>query len=135
MFVLTSSPTSSIRLSRLKGMVSSSTFLLSTLDRSRMLLIRLKRFSPLFFMVSAASLCSMVSSSSRSRSAKPSIPFIGVRISWLMLAKNPLFAMLAASASTAIWFAFVMACSSCSLISFSSISVCLRLVMSLTLPS
>ena len=36
--------------------------------------------------------------SSRSNSAKPTIAVIGVRISWLMLARNSLFARLAASA-------------------------------------
>ena len=42
----------------------------------------------------------------------PMTPFIGVRISWLMLARNSLFAAFAASASTANWLARVMAFSS-----------------------
>ncbi len=35
---------------------------------------------------------------SSSKSVMPRMPFIGVRISWLMLARNSLFARLAASA-------------------------------------
>ena len=46
------------------------------------------------------SCCSGVSSVSRARSVMPMIPFIGVRISWLMLARNSLFARFAASAAS-----------------------------------
>ncbi len=43
--------------------------------------------------------CRGVSSVSRASSVMPMIPFMGVRISWLMLARNSLFARLAASAA------------------------------------
>ena len=43
----------------------------------------------------------------------PMMPFIGVRISWLMLARNSLLAVLADSASPASWLARLMARSSC----------------------
>ena len=44
---------------------------------------------------SAYSRCSVLSSVSRSSSVMPMTPFIGVRISWLMLARNSLLAWLA----------------------------------------
>ena len=53
---------------------------------------------PEFRMVSTNSFCSSPRLVSASRSAIPTIPFIGVRISWLMLARNADFARLAASA-------------------------------------
>ena len=56
--------------------------------------------------------CSGVSSVSSSSSVMPMTPFIGVRISWLMLARNSLLARLADSAA--------------SLAFCSSTSVCLR---------
>ena len=43
--------------------------------------------------------CSDVSSVSSTRSVMPMTPFIGVRISWLMFARNSLLARLAASAT------------------------------------
>ena len=43
---------------------------------------------------------SAVSSVSRIRSVMPMMPFIGVRISWLMLARNSLLDRLAASAAS-----------------------------------
>ena len=54
-------------------------------------------------------------------SVMPMMPFIGVRISWLMLARNSLLARLACSAAS---FAFCR-----------SSSACLRAVMSVKLPS
>ncbi len=52
------------------------------------------------------------------RSHMPRMPFMGVRISWLMFARNSLLAMLAASASRAIWWAYPMASSSSEVRSF-----------------
>jgi hypothetical protein len=49
--------------------------------------------------VSANSCCSAVSVVSSSRPVIPMTPFIGVRISWLMLARNSLLAAFAASAA------------------------------------
>ncbi len=74
----------------------------STLDRSRTSLIKLSRCLPLEWMVLR---CFFQSRSSwlypRLRiSVKPRIAFIGVRISWLMLARNSLLARFASSASS-----------------------------------
>ena len=49
-------------------------------------------------MVSAYSCCTGLSEVSSSSSVMPSTPFIGVRISWLMLARKSLLARLAAEA-------------------------------------
>ena len=43
--------------------------------------------------------CSSVSGESSTRLVRPMMPFIGVRISWLMLARNSLLTRLAFSAS------------------------------------
>ena len=51
-------------------------------------------------MVSANSRCCGSSSVSSSSSVMPMTPFIGVRISWLMLARNSLLARFAASAAS-----------------------------------
>ena len=56
--------------------------------------------SPLVRIVSTQSCCSGVSFESRSREVIPITPFIGVRISWLMIARNWLLARLAASAAS-----------------------------------
>ena len=71
----------------------------------------------------------------------PITPFIGVRISWLMLARNSLFAEFAASASSASWLARRAASSSsrfaasvCSLALCSDSSISLRRVMSQVTP-
>jgi len=45
------------------------------------------------------SACADVSGPSSASVAMPMMPFIGVRISWLMLARNSLFARLASSAA------------------------------------
>ena len=55
--------------------------------------------SPLVRVTSAKPRCSGVSSVSRSRPVIPITAFIGVRISWLIVARNALFASVAASAS------------------------------------
>ena len=72
----------------------------SIFDRSRMSLITASRCSPLrriALMESRRSLA--VRSKSSSRSACPMIAAIGVRISWLMFARNSLLVRLAASAA------------------------------------
>ena len=51
-------------------------------------------------MVSTYSLCSEERSESINNLDIPSTPFIGVRISWLMEARNSLFALVPASASS-----------------------------------
>ena len=56
------------------------------------------RIWPLERMVSVTSRCEASSGVADSSSAMPITPFIGVRISWLMLARNWLLARLAASA-------------------------------------
>ena len=71
--------------------------------------------------ISRYSRCSGDSSVSSASSVMPMTPFIGVRISWLMLARNSLLARLAASAAS-------RACRSAS-------SACLRSVMSMIDPS
>ncbi len=58
------------------------------------------RDSPEVLMVLAKRRCRSDISVSSNSSAMPSTPFIGVRISWLMLARNWLFARLAASATS-----------------------------------
>ena len=55
--------------------------------------------SPDVRIVSAKSRCSASSSVSRSRPLIPMTAFIGVRISWLIAARNALFAWLAPSAA------------------------------------
>ena len=55
----------------------------------------------------------------------PMTPFMGVRISWLMLARNALLASLAACASTASWLVRLMECSS-SRLAASALSLAMR---------
>ena len=55
--------------------------------------------SPEFRTVSKKVRCWTLSGVSSSSSVKPSTPFIGVRISWLMLARNSDLALLAFSAA------------------------------------
>ncbi len=56
--------------------------------------------SPEVRMVPAKRFCRSLNSVSWRSSAMPSTPFMGVRISWLMLARNWLLARLAASAAS-----------------------------------
>ena len=56
--------------------------------------------SPLERMISANSRCSGVSSVSSSRSLMPITAFIGVLISWLIVARKAVLACVAASASS-----------------------------------
>jgi hypothetical protein len=82
------------------GPISSSSLPASTRDRSRMSLMTAIRCSPLRRIVARCSSCSVLSLSSSSISAKPRIAVIGVRISWLMCARNSLLAWLARLSST-----------------------------------
>ena len=54
-----------------------------------------------FLTISRYSRCSESACVSRASSVMPMMPFMGVRISWLMLARNSLLARLAASAASA----------------------------------
>ena len=63
-----------------------------------MSLIRFSNDAAELFTVRKYSRCSGVSLVSSANSVIPAIAFIGVRISWLMLAKNSLFACVASSA-------------------------------------
>ncbi len=104
---------------RSTGSAFSSTRPASIFDISRMSLMMDIRCSPLFRMV--ATFFSAGSESDRSRPsswANPRTAFIGVRISWLMLARNRLFAWFAASASS------LATSSSCVLTSTSSSKWC-----------
>ena len=71
----------------------------SSFETSRMSLITPSSPSALERSVARYSRCSGVSDVSASSSAIPNTPFIGVRISWLMLARNSLLARLPASAA------------------------------------
>ncbi len=89
----------------------------SIFERSRMSLTTPSRCVLLCLIVSVYCRCSSGSqASSSSRSVKPMIAVIGVRISWLMLARNALLAWLARSASALAWLsssvAIVTRCSS-----------------------
>ena len=58
------------------------------------------RFSPALRNTLTYFFCSGFKGDSQSKSAIPRMAFMGVRISWLMLARNSLFASLEASAAT-----------------------------------
>ena len=89
------------RLSRTsKSTDSRSSLPASILEKSRISLITVSKESADTFTVSRHSLCPRFSSVSRAKSVMPMMPFSGVRISWLILAKNSLFARLAASATS-----------------------------------
>ena len=77
----------------------------STFDRSRMSLISSTRCLPLEWIVSRCRRASrsFLPQPRFSTSVKPRMAFIGVRISWLMLARKSLFARFAASASSRAW--------------------------------
>ena len=65
----------------------------------------------------------------------PMTPFMGVRISWLMLARNSLLAALAISAFAAMALASAVASASRRLVSTCSSSAFLRSVMSSEMPN
>ncbi len=81
-----------------KGTDSSSSFRDSIFEKSRMSLRILSSVSAEPRSVPIASRCSSVRSVSSTSSAIPMMPFIGVRISWLMFARNSLFARFASIA-------------------------------------
>ena len=89
----------------LNSMESRSSFPDSTLEKSRMSLMTPSRESPDDFSIPRYSRCSGTNSVFKTRSAMPRMPFSGVRISWLMFARNSLLTRLASSA-------FCFACSS-----------------------
>ena len=105
------SSTSSIQLRKSKSRSSSSILPDSILEKSRISLITVSKASPQVLMVLAYSCCSLVSCVSFKSEAMPITPFIGVRISWLIVAKNTLFALLAASACS---LALRSSCADCS---------------------
>ena len=115
------SATSSIAVRRTKSIVSRCILPDSTFEKSRMSLMMVSSESADLNTSSAYSRCSVVSSVSRRSSVMPTTPFIGVRISWLMFARNSLLAWLALSAAS------LARCISC--------SACLRVVMSIKVPS
>ena len=93
--VLTVSP----RLSRIsKEIGSRSSFPASIFEKSRISLITVRSESADDLTNCRYSCCSASRSVSRASSVIPRIPFIGVRISWLILARNSDFARVAASA-------------------------------------
>ena len=57
--------------------------------------------SPLLPRMSSSFFCSGSGDMVRNRSATPSMPFMGVRISWLIIARNTALARLADSAAAA----------------------------------
>jgi len=83
---------------RLKGTDSSTSFPAWILEKSRMSFITVRSPIAESEMASTYSFCSGYRSVVKSSSVMPITPFMGVRISWLMLAKNSLFARLALSA-------------------------------------
>ena len=79
-------------------MVSISSLPASILERSRMSLMIESKPAALRAIVSQYSVCSASSLVAESRCVMPMMPFIGVRISWLMVARNVLFVAFAVSA-------------------------------------
>ena len=82
------------------GIGSISSLPASIFEKSRMSLMIVSSASPEWRTVSAYSRCSGVSGVSSSSPVMPITPFIGVRISWLIVARNSLLARLAASAAS-----------------------------------
>ncbi len=92
------STVSSNAVRRSKGISSRVSLPASIFEKSSISLISSRRFSPLLRTVSAYCRCSGSRSVSSSRPVMPITPFIGVRISWLMVARNSLLALVASSA-------------------------------------
>ncbi len=109
---------------RSKSSSSKSTLPASILEKSRMSLITFSKESADNFTVSKYSRCSRVSSVSSVRSVIPMMPLSGVRISWLMFARNSPFARLPASAAS-----FAFPSSTLAYVSILISSACLRSVM------
>ena len=76
-------------------------------EKSRMSLITPSSESPDDFSIPRYSRCSGANSVFSTRSVMPSIPFKGVRISWLMLARNSPLTRLASSAFCLAWITVV----------------------------
>jgi len=93
------SAASSTAANREKSISSKSILPASIFDRSRISLMIVMRWSADLLTIPKSSLWLSVRSVSINMSAIPITPFMGVRISWLMLARNSLFALLALSAS------------------------------------
>ena len=87
---MSSAPSTQSR--RLNGSCSRSSLPASIFEKSRMSSIRCSSASPLEWTTSANSRCSPVSSVSSSRPVIPMMAFIGVRISWLIVARKAHFA-------------------------------------------
>ena len=77
---------------------SNSSFRASTFEKSRMSLIKSRSDAAEVFTVVRYSRCSAVNLVSKANSVMPTMAFIGVRISWLMFARNSLLARVASSA-------------------------------------
>ncbi len=77
---------------RSKSIISRSILPASIFEKSSMSLMTINRESAESLTVSRYSRCSLERSVSSARSVIPITPFIGVRISWLMLARNSLLA-------------------------------------------
>ena len=86
--VANKSSTSSRQILRSNSIVSKRISPASSLERSRISLMMDSKFCPLSFSVCTKSSCSGVSCVFSSKSVIPITPFIGVRISWLIFAKN-----------------------------------------------
>ena len=94
---LSTSPTSSRRWNG-SGWISS--FPASTFEKSRISSRIVNNDSADPYAVARNPFCSSVSSVSRARPVIPMMPFIGVRISWLIFARKALFARVASSAAS-----------------------------------
>ena len=79
--------------------------------------------------------CSALSASRCSSRVRPSTVFIGVRISWLMLARNSLLARLAASAASRACASELFSTCSCRCASLSSVMSCTSTKKPTTSPS
>ncbi len=100
---------------RLKSTASSSMWPDSILEKSRMALMMPSNCRPELCTDTAKRRCSSVSLPYSSSSVMPSTPFMGVRISWLIVARNSLLARLDASlASRASLSSAVRTATSCS---------------------
>ena len=85
--------------SRAKSVCSSARRPASIFDKSRMSLMMESRCRAASLILLSRSPCSIVGDARCNRWVRPRMAFIGVRISWLMLARNALFARLALSAA------------------------------------
>ena len=105
---LSRSTESSTHFTRSNGWSSTSNWPDSIFEKSRMSLMIVSSASEESRIVSTKSAVSRSRSFCSSRLVIPTMAFIGVRISWLMLARKSFLARLAASAATTISFSLVM---------------------------